>query len=231
MNCDFIEARNREVETLLDDYLTGRLAKQEAEAFELHYLGCDECFHKLRIREQMMGVVQEKGEMLFADLIQKEKNKEERNILHGVLAGFSRLVFKGRRRWVYAMGLAIALLGAGLFWIKGKPGPPPEESYRAYVYFEELIANQEFRRAGEAISILSPMSGFKFQRGEQITFRWEIQDHRPVKLEIMNNKGDELFNVATEDDSFLFKENLAPGLYYWKIKTADDFRMGKFYVD
>ena len=231
MNCDFSDARNRDIDTLLDDYLAGRLAQQEAEAFELHSLGCDECFHKLKVREQMMSVVLEKGEALFADLIQKEKQEKERHILQGVLAGFSQLVWKGRRRWMYATGLAIALLSAMVFWIKGKPGPPSAESYQVYAYFEELIANQDFRRAGEAVRILSPVSGFKFQHRGPIEFRWETQGGPRVTLEIMNNKGDELFNAAPESGSYLFKKELAPGLYYWKIKTADDFRMDKFYVE
>lgn len=231
MNCEFFDARSRDIDTFLDDYLTGRLAKREVEEFELHYLDCDECFHKLKVREQMMGVVLEKGEVLFADLIQEENQEKEHQVFKVVWDGFSRFLWKGRLRWVCATGLALALLGAIVLWIKGKPGPPPAESYQMYAYFEELIANQEFRRAGEAIRILSPLSGSRFQRGEQVWLRWETQKDQPVTLEIMNNKGNEIFNAAPQNNSYLFKEELTPGLYYWKIKTANDFRIGKFYID
>ena len=58
----------------------------------------------------------------------------------------------------------------------------------------------------------------------------ENPGNEPVTLKILNNKGDKLFSFSIDDNHLLFRKELPRGLYYWKVESDDDFRIGKFFV-
>lgn len=229
--CDFAAIRNVDIDDLIDGYLANRISQPDADDFEMHILECEECYQKLYIREQTIGLVQEKGESIFADLIGKEKQRNSFDILQPVVTAFSGLKSGKKLRWGYAAALIVASLLAIVLLTEDHELPRYNERFQAHVYFDELITNQDYRRATEGIKLLSPARGASFRRGENILFRWETENAVPVNLRILNNKGEKLYNYTDQTDQYTFKEKLAPGLYYWRIEANNDFRLSKFFVD
>jgi hypothetical protein len=229
--CEFAANKKVDIDELIDGYLGNRLSQKETDDFEVHILECEECYQKLYVREQTIAVVHDKGDVLFADLIHKERQKWRPGVLRPVAAAFSALKKLEKLEWGYAAALVAASILA-IVLITGNHEPQRlSEHFRPHVYFDELIANQEYRRASENLRLLSPDGGASFRRGERILFHWLVGTAAPANLRILNNKGEKLYSYAVQADQFAFKEDLTPGLYYWKIESNDDFRLGKFYVD
>jgi len=49
----------------IDEYLLGRLSAEDIAAFEEHYFNCPACFEELKIRAEVLSVIQTKGRDLF----------------------------------------------------------------------------------------------------------------------------------------------------------------------
>lgn len=229
MKCDFARQYSKQFDDLIDGYLSGRLPHEEAEAFELHYLGCDECFRELQIRKQMLDVIREKGEMLFAKFIQEEAKKKNesrpRRFPEAIRDMWARKNF-----FIYMAGMAAVLLILVLYLTQDWRNPPLTESFRESPYLEERIETQNSTRSGSGLQLVAPAVEANFPPQTAILFRWENPGNEPLKLKILNNKGDKLFSFAVDDNQFLFRGELPPGLYYWKVESEDEFRIGKFFV-
>jgi len=90
---------------------------------------------------------------------------------------------------------------------------------------EDLVHGQ-FRSS--SISAVSPVVGKV--TSQPITFRWKNYDE-PITLKIMNNKEMVVTTSKVDGNSLTLKENLNPGLYYWKLETEDELLfVGKFIV-
>ncbi len=64
-----------------------------------------------------------------------------------------------------------------------------------------------------------------------VRFEWAIDLEEKIFLKIMNNMEEERFSGEADNNRFEFREQLAPGLYYWKLETEDDLLyVGRFYV-
>ena len=145
-------------------------------------------------------------------------------------AGLAGLWPAGRRLWVYAAGVTLAMLLAFFVFNLNKQDGLPVEGFQPYAYFEEQIANQEFKRSAQAFSLLFPPPDASFKPNDEIRFRWQAPKGVPVSLEILNNKGERQYRYVVDKSEFLFNAGLPAGLYYWKIATDDDYPMGKFVV-
>jgi len=77
MDCDFISKMKK-----IDEYVLGELPDYEKEAFEKHIFECDSCFKQLKIRKEMVHLIQEEGDVLFAEFIEPKKKpaKERENV-------------------------------------------------------------------------------------------------------------------------------------------------------
>ncbi|MGH7496875.1 MAG: hypothetical protein ACREOO_31390 [bacterium] len=230
MNCELSKADPMAVEELIENYAVGRLSEKEAEEFELHFLICDECFQRLKIREQVIRVVEEKGGTLFAGFIRGQDQTKAFNIFNAIRAGLVGIWSPGRRLWVYAAGATTTMLLAFLVSHLNKQDGLPAEGFQPYAYFEELIANQESKRSVQEFSLLSPSPNTSFKPNEEIWFRWQAPQNVPVSLEILNNKGERRHRYLVDKSEFHFNASLPAGLYYWKITTDDDYRIGRFFV-
>lgn len=94
-------------------------------------------------------------------------------------------------------------------------------------YYEEMFG--EVTRS-HAIDVLSPKIGDKMI--DSIMFQWEMSTGEVVHLKILNNRGEEIVHYLPEQNRFIFKEKLEPGLYYWKLETEDELvYVGKFLVE
>jgi hypothetical protein len=232
MECEFSRQNSLNTDDRIDDYLSGRLSQKEAETFELHYLSCDDCFRKLQARKQMLAVIREKGETLFAEFIEEEANKGSKNgIRPRQFADTLRDIGERKIFWIYISGTAAVLLILILYFAKERHKPPLAESFRESPYLEERIKTQDFRRSGNGFQLIAPAGEADFSPQTPILFRWEKSGTEPLRLKILNNKGDKLFSFPVSENQYLFREELPPGLYYWKVETDDDFRIGKFFVE
>lgn len=114
---------------------------------------------------------------------------------------------------------------------KAKPDLDLSQAYAAnfepLAYYEGLIADVT---RSAAVEVRSPKINEKV-RGE-LVFQWEIGTDDAVQLKILNNRGKEIFNFTPAQNQFRFAEKLMPGLYYWKLETADELLyVGKFLVE
>jgi cbb3-type cytochrome oxidase subunit 3 len=93
--------------------------------------------------------------------------------------------------------------------------------------FESQIG-QEYR--SDAVEIISPKSMKTFISSENINFQWQKKDIKSLVLSLYDNQGKLIFQKEVSS-TFILKQRLQPGLYYWQLETADDIvYTGKFLV-
>lgn len=227
MKCDFARQNSKEYDELLDDYLSGQLPQKETEAFELHYLYCDDCFRALQIRKQMRAVIKEKGETLFAKFIEEEAEQESNSRSRQIPEAF-RDIRHSKNFLIYMGSVAAVLLILILYLAIDWRNTPVTGTFSEAPFLEEKINNTT--RSGNGFQLVNPPNEASFDPQTPILFRWENPGNEPLKLKILNNQGDKLYTYPLNDTQFLFREELPPGLYYWKVESDDDVRIGKFFV-
>lgn len=130
---------------------------------------------------------------------------------------------------IAAIVLISSTLGLYLFIGKfGSNGSKPEiaENFTPSPNLEDLVG--ESYRA-YSTEVLSPENGRNYNGA--IDFRWESDYEGPLVLKILNNKEKVVGEFVVLENQLHFKENLPPGLYYWKLETEDELLyIGKFYV-
>lgn len=230
MNCEFARQHSDGVDDLIDRYLSGRLTEKEAEAFELHYLGCDECFRELQIRKQLLAVIKEKGKTLFAEFIEEGKKGSQSGIRPRRFPETVRDIWARKNLRIYISGVAAVFLILMLYLAIDWRNPPLSESFRESPYLEERIKTQDDTRSEKGFQLLAPANKARFSPQTPILFRWSNPGNETLGLKILNNQGDRLFSFEVNDSQFLFREALPPGLYYWKVESGDEARIGKFFV-
>ncbi|MBN1781156.1 hypothetical protein JW948_08540 [bacterium] len=217
MSCD-----KPDTEEIIEQYVGGTLPSAEMEAFDEHCFSCPDCFRALRLREEIIAVIRENGPVLYEDV--PEKKKAAGRQARKTLSRWNRLFSDPGFRWVtVAAGAAMILLvlilrpaGESPVRIAGRFTPHP--------YLEEMCT--DVTRSG-SFTILSPLSGEIF-RGDML-FEWQGLGDESVDLVILDNTGEELFRFTTDLNRYRFKQKLTPGLYYWKLETADELmHVGKF---
>jgi hypothetical protein len=64
-----------------------------------------------------------------------------------------------------------------------------------------------------------------------IQFSWKQKFLTPHTLKIVDNMNEVLYQYPVKGNSFEFKQDLEPGLYYWKIENQNELlHVGKFLV-
>ena len=116
--------RCEDAEKLVDDYIEGKLSSKDKEAFEQHYFECSKCFESLKFREAIAKVVQEHGEELFAEYIEKEKAAPVSSLANVFRKLFPRPT-SWRIRWAYVgASIAIVLILVPILWPLSAIGVP-----------------------------------------------------------------------------------------------------------
>ena len=99
----------------MDDYIRGKLSDADKEVFEQHYFECDRCFEELQFRENLLGVIREHGEAIFADQIRKREPIRESWGARALDRLFPKVPI-WRRGWVYAaVSIAVILILIPIF--------------------------------------------------------------------------------------------------------------------
>jgi len=109
MNCDF---KNRDA--IIDDYLAGKLSEQDREAFDEHCFNCDQCFHEIRLREQMVQIIKADGSRIFADYLKKRQARKRRYI-DSLIDTLSRFRWEVKPRFAYAIATGVLFFFL-IFW-------------------------------------------------------------------------------------------------------------------
>ena len=107
----------------------------------------------------------------------------------------------------------------------------PRELYAANFesspYLDEMLT--DISRA-PSVTVLSPKNDANFTA--DIRFQWEPLEAEALYLKILNNRGEALFDFTPTDNQFVLTEDLAPGLYYWKLETEEELiYLGRFFVN
>ena len=91
----------------------------------------------------------------------------------------------------------------------------------------EYMINSQSRNI--SIPIISPKNNSTFEK--EIKFSWEPTKNKNLQIKILDNKNNVLLQYSVKKNEFLLKEQLYPGLYYWKLENQSDLLyVGKFYI-
>lgn len=83
----------------------------------------------------------------------------------------------------------------------------------------------------QGLSDVQPKNGKELKIGEAVVFSWQYPPEEPLTLRLLNNREEEAFSYPVEGNRFTAPAALQPGLYYWKLETADDLlHVGKFLI-
>ncbi len=112
------------------------------------------------------------------------------------------------------------------------PEPPraPVDLYAAnfeVAHDLESLLEGETRSAG--LVVRAPQNGSTMR--EEITFEWQAATIDTLRLQILNNREEVVFEASVSAGPFIFRKKLLPGLYYWKLATVEELLyVGKFLV-
>lgn len=100
------------------------------------------------------------------------------------------------------------------------------DAFRSSSELDELVGN-ELR--SESVVVISPKNGIEV--GARITFSWKEGGTNERNLSILNNKGEVVAKYRVKGESYVCKNTLPPGLYYWKLDDGSSLLyVGKFFV-
>jgi hypothetical protein len=220
MNKEYQEKINQ-----IDDYLLGKLSKEEFEKFEIFLFGSPELLEEVKMREQVINLIKNERMSLIADY----QNAKSPSIMQFL----KNLYQRPQPAWAYAGALAaiiiLVMMLPSLFQDKISPAFMVNESMEPYL--------GETRRSSEnlfEVSILSPEIGEEFSG--DILFEWETKkDGRAytgmLELKIMNNKENIIQTRQTTGKETAVINISQSGLYYWTLEYEGEMLyLGKFIV-
>lgn len=118
-----------------------------------------------------------------------------------------------------------------------KQNTPPPEKEEAPVYADAFIPDDQLEslvgiqvRSGEELRFV-PDPGKTVKRGGPLSFSWTNSLEGPFELTVLNNEGEEQKRYEGFAHNWVFRVDLSPGLYYWKLETVEDLLfVGKFTI-
>ena len=191
---------------LIDDYLLNKLDNKERENFEEHYFNCEHCFEEMVARDELIAIVKNKGQLIFAD----EERQEEKKEVFFIEKIFSSLTPK---QWAYAavsVALVLVVLLNVVPLLKKSPLPP---------FFLDL--DKEERIRGESLSLISPVIDIKSVPSQ---FMWApLGDNVDYKISIFFNHKP-FWTATTKESTISLPEDVknrmqASGKYSWQVKA------------
>ena len=116
------------------------------------------------------------------------------------------------------------------------PSSPPTESappvYAQHFVPDEMLeplVGQNVRAT--ASGTFTPGIDTRFAPGSRIAFSWPNVPEGPYTLLVLDNTGERIDTLTTEATAATITIGRRPGLYYWKLETADDLLyVGRFFI-
>lgn len=199
--------KNCKFNSLIDDYLLGKLNEKKREKFEEHYFNCEQCFQKAVARDELLAVIKSKGHVIFAD----EKRREERKEAFFVEKIFAFLTPK---QWAYvavsmAVLLFLCLVAVPLFEKTAAP---------------QFFLDGEDVARGESISLISPVIDIESVPSQ---FKWvKLEKDYEYRIYIYNEKL--IWSSSTKENTISLPEEIKEKIkhemkanqkYSWQVKA------------
>jgi hypothetical protein len=212
-----------ELGVYIDKYLDGLLSEEETDEFEAKCLG-DKNFFQIvqqreRLRQTVTKVVREDGREIFADYLTDDKKKRVVERREGLLERLKRFWSELKPAWRFS------LLPAGVFAVIVFLLMVRIDPYQPHPAMEGLIGAV---RGEISVTIISPENGATLDG--PVEFTWENSDQKPLQYILLDNRGNEIERMTTDQVSYTYTANLEPGLYYWKLIKGDQIIVQKFTV-
>ncbi len=230
MKCSYWNTNNSDIDVIIDHYISGELSKEETTNFEAHLLDCDDCFQKLETRRQLVSVIEKQGEILFADFISLRNQKKNPPTTPRT---FLKPLINITLRYRVVSGLVAAVILLFAVWAGYQSISNQIEqrgNFATSAYLEEMIITQHQLRGVNKLEIKTPEINQRFTENQPIFFRGEFSGNTPLTLKILDHRGSQLYQYLVKGSIFQFEEKLQRGLYYWKLETENEMRIGKFMV-
>jgi hypothetical protein len=151
---DFMSCPYEDRLDIVADYVRGDLPENEQEAFEIHYVGCEECYRTLRFVEKAAHTIYHYGNSIFAPkaAVKKFAWSESFQKLKTAFIEFSiPEQWKSAAEALAAYALIVAVLSVAFHWIK--PGAQ-EKTPATYVERESIFGPQ---RSTNKLGTLPPL--------------------------------------------------------------------------
>ncbi len=137
-------------------------------------------------------------------------------------------------RWysIAAMVLILLSAGYGFYHMVSQKADNTESEIFAMNYEESpYLESSILQTRSDEIQIKSPKHAIDYKKNDNIIFDWNNPVNEIVQLLILNNKEKILVDIEIVSPPYTFKQNLSPGLYYWKLETDNDLlHSDKFYI-
>jgi hypothetical protein len=209
----------------IDDYLLGKLSKEEVEKFEIFLFGSPELLEEVKMREQVINLIKNERMSLIADY----QNAKSPSIMQFL----KNLFQQPQPTWAYAGALAaiivLVVMLPSLFQDKISPAFMVNESIEQYLGETRRSSDNLFE-----VAILSPGIGEEFSGN--IPIEWEAKKDGlaytgMLDLKIMNNKENIIQTRQTKGKDASVINISQPGLYYWTLEYEGEMLyLGKFII-
>ena len=198
----------------LEAFISDNLEEPEKSVFEEHLFSCESCRQELLMWDAMAGLVKKEGRALI---------KKDPGVVQTGLRWFK----PKKHRWLWAGGgLAGAAAAVALLMLFGIPNDSADRGEPFAPYLEERVG-QVHRSA--ALTILSPQPGAIIDPPPR--FRWQKPLKQALTLVLLDAHGNEITSKTVDSGATqaVLQNTLSPGVYYWKLQSADELiYVGKF---
>ena len=217
----------------IDDYLLGKLSPAQMDEMELHYFNCEICLREMQLREKLIEHLRRPGAVPTpADVTEHPRP--------------ASAFFGSPLRLAGYIAAAVVILLVLRWWIfSGPTGPASEQetlekyaarygdNFQPDMAFEERMRT-DVRTASPRVNVLAP-SNNTLKQGD-LRFQWEPAmpgNTSPAQLEltILDNRLYPVQQFTVENGTFILREPLSPGLYYWTLDSEQaTLYRGRFFV-
>ena len=224
------------METISEDmnekYISGELSSEEKNRFEKILKRNPELQQELELHKRVYKSLKKKDKLE----LKRKLDEIHKSFKRGDLPRIK--YFKKPPFYLYA-ALMVILISIGYYtyyFITRDNGLKMEYisgNYEKSPVFETFM--ESGKRSAE-FKIIAPDTSAIFKTKEKIKFEWLTDSKEVFQLKILQfiNKSNAIlyeFNVVSNTNNFVLKENLKPGRYYWKLETDNDvLHIGYFIV-
>lgn len=230
--------------TFYENYIHGKLSKEQEDLFEEHLLTCAYCQEELETSEK---IVLESKRYFPKSELNAQRKKFVPKYLWGIAAStvivlsvsiyFVAKINNNKIVQKPVITDTIPRFSEPEEEIIAETTQPEEknEAQQAYNHSAKYNVLPEFENAiknitrSEAIKVLSPIKSARYHLGDTIIFNWKSETEN-LFLVIFSNQGDVLYEQLVKVP-FRFTKSLNKGLYYWQIEDDNDsYYTGKFAI-
>lgn len=230
--------------TFYENYIHGKLTKEQEDLFEEHLLTCAYCQEELETTERI--VLESKRYFPKSERTAQQKKIVPKYLL-GIVASIVIVlsvsiyfVTKNSNNKIVQKPViadTIPKVPESEEEIIAETAQPEEknDAQQAYNHSAKYNVLPEFENAiknitrSETINVLSPITSAIYHPGDTIIFNWK-SDTENLFLVLFSNQGDILFEQLVKVP-FRFTKSLDKGLYYWQIEDDNDsYYTGKFTI-